>query len=98
MENASLLVKLRNEIVHYKSRWGVELERARLVGALEAKRHRRPPFMPATGMNFFPHHCLSADCAAWAVESSAALIDVFYEHLGVASPLAAYAERLKARP
>jgi hypothetical protein len=98
LENASLAVRLRNEIVHYKSRWGVDLDRAKLFVSLQAKAHRRPPFQPASGMNFFPHHCLSANCAAWAVESCAAFINLFYSHLGVQSPLAAYTDRLRARP
>jgi hypothetical protein len=97
-ENASLVVKLRNEIVHYKSKWGTELERAKLFGTIQAKSHRRPPFQPATGMNFFPHHCLSAECAAWAVESCAGYITLFYNNLGIPSPLANYADRLKTRP
>ncbi len=97
-ENAALLVRLRNELVHYKSKWGSELESGKLIAAIKRKRHRRPPFRPATGVMFFPHHCLSAECAAWAAESSVAFLDHFYDRLGQPPRLAAYRHRLTARP
>jgi hypothetical protein len=67
-QDAALVVRLRNELVHYKSRWGEELERSALIRALQSKKHPKPPFI-ADAANFFPHACLGATCATWAAES-----------------------------
>jgi len=80
-QDAALVVKLRNELVHYKSRWGQDLERSKLLRALPAKTGDKPPFVP-DGTNYFPYRCLSAACAAWATRSCFALLDTFYGNLG----------------
>lgn len=86
-QDASLLVRLRNEVVHYKSQWGAELERKKLYKGLQQLGHSKPPFV-LSGTNFFPHHCLSASCAQWAAKTAALFLKAFYEQLGIASPLA----------
>lgn len=58
-QDAALVVKLRNELVHYKPRWGHDLEQSRLLRALPAKTGHKPPFVPE-GTNYFPYRCLSA--------------------------------------
>ena len=92
-QSAALVVRLRNELVHYKSRWGAEMERNTLQAALRTLGHRPPPFTQPS-MNFFPHLCLSADCAAWALASVVAFLEAFYLALGVPSRFAAYRSRL----
>ena len=58
-QEAGLLIKLRNELIHYKSKWGPDMESEKLFASLEQLRFERPPFeSPST--NFFPHRCLSA--------------------------------------
>ena len=88
-QSAALLIRLRNELVHYKSRWGQEMEGSKLLATLSSLKHRRPPFVSECS-NFFPHQCLSADCAAWAVRSAVAFIDAFYAQLDVPSRLEPY--------
>lgn len=92
-QSAALLVRLRNEITHYKSKWGQEMESVKLFGSLKDLRHKPPPFM-STGANFFPHQCLSADLAVWAVVSTVAFLDAVYDRLGVASRFATYRPRV----
>ncbi len=92
-QSIALVIRLRNELVHYKSRWGAEMARNKLFTALEQLRHTPPPFTDQT-MNFFPHRCLSAACAAWALHSVIAFLEAFYESLGVPSRLASYGTRL----
>ena len=92
-QSAALLVRLRNELVHYKSRWNQEMDTSKLLAALRSLRHQRPPFV-AAGSSFFPHECLSADCAAWAVRSAVDFIDAFYARLNVPSWLDAYRSRI----
>jgi hypothetical protein len=89
-QNAELAIWLRNELVHYKSKWNSQLERSKRVKALALKRHRPPRFV-STSSSFFPEQCLGADCARWCVESLVRFIDAFYENLGVQSPLQPFA-------
>jgi len=92
-QSAALVVRLRNELVHYKSRWGAEMERNKLQAALQSLGHTPPPFT-SPGMNFFPHLCLSADCGAWALASVVAFLEAFYSALGVPSRFESYRLRL----
>jgi hypothetical protein len=85
---------LRNELVHYKSRWGSALERSKVFGALKAKNHPKPPFIEGSA-NFFPYECLSAACASWAVQSCVAFLDAFCASLGFPGRLDSYRARLR---
>jgi len=88
-QSAALVVRLRNEITHYKSMWGQEMESSKLFGSIKGLRHNPPPFI-APNTNFFPHQCLSADCAAWAVISTVAFLDAVYDKLDVPSRFETY--------
>lgn len=93
-QSAVLLVRLRNELIHYKSRWGQEMTKAKLYKSLENLHHKPPPFV-LENMNFFPHRCLGADCASWAVRSAVEFLDAVYETLGVPSRFVSYRHRLR---
>lgn len=94
---ADLFIKLRNELIHYKSKWGPEMDREKMFARLQQLRLEKPPFIsPHT--NFFPHQCLSASLASWSVTTVAAFINEFYSALGIASPLKAHEERLAVPP
>lgn len=95
--HADLLVKLRNELIHYKSKWGREMTAKRLFNRLERLELEKPPFMPME-TNFFPHRCLSASLASWAVETSVGFLNGFYQHLGIKSVLDAHAKALVVPP
>ena len=92
-QSTALVVRLRNELIHYKSRWGVEMGSSKLYAALQSLGHQPPPFSDPS-MNFFPHRCLSADCAAWALGSVVAFLEAAYQALGVPSRFEAYRSRL----
>lgn len=92
--DAKTVVQLRNELVHYKSKWSTELERIKFLKRLQDMKHPKPPFIPASGC-FFPYECLSAACASWAVQSCIAFLRAFYDNLGFPDRLAAYQERLR---
>ncbi len=90
---ADLLVRLRNELIHYKSKLGAEMDRQGLFERLEQLGFDKPGFIsPHT--NFFPHRCLSASLAGWSVETGVAFINAFYERLGIVSSLAAHTAEL----
>jgi hypothetical protein len=86
-QDADLLVWLRNEVVHYKSLWASELDRMKRIKALRQKPIPAPPFVPSNTVGWFPHACLSAPRAAWAVETAKGFLDVFYDRLGLQSPV-----------
>jgi hypothetical protein len=97
-QGADLLVKLRNELVHYKSRWGQEMERQKLFERLRQLRFENPPFIPYHGTNFFPHQLLSSSCASWAMSTTTEFISTFYSLLGFPSPLEPHKEALSIPP
>jgi hypothetical protein len=90
---ASLLIKLRNELIHYKSRWDSEIDRAKLFSSLRQLKLDKPSFIQ-TNTTFFPHQCLSASLASWSVITTISFITEFYSLLGIVSPLKPYLERL----
>lgn len=102
-QDADLIVRLRNELVHYRSHWsdGDKVVRTddraaakkNLLAGLSNKRFAKPPFV-ADGSVFFPHRCLSSACARWAVDRCVAFHDDFYSRLGIPSPLDPYRELL----
>jgi hypothetical protein len=94
---AAVLIRLRNELIHYKSKWGPEMESEKLFTALQQLRFEKPPF-ESPNTNFFPHRCLSASLASWGVTSTIAFIEDFYSRLGIQSPLKPYMERLAVPP
>ena len=83
---ASLLVRLRNELVHYKSKWGVEHEQFKLLKSLEQLNLQPPPFR-ANAPLLFPQRLLGAACASWAAATAEAFFDAFYGALKVPSPV-----------
>jgi hypothetical protein len=84
-ENAVLLVRLRNALVHYKSRWGGDSHKKLIVG-LKKLALPRPPFV-SEGHLFFPHQCLSAAQGSWAVRTSLDFLRNFYVELGYPPPV-----------
>ena len=92
-QSAALLIRLRNELVHYKSMWGKELKKRKLIKQLKGMRFRDNPLCP-DNVNFFPHKFLSSSCASWAVETAVTFIDAVHDRLNIKSPLEAYADRL----
>lgn len=85
-QGAYALMRLRNELVHYKSRWGSEMHGEKWQRELHKKfANLKPPFVPAHS-NFFPYICLSAACANWAVSTARKFLIEFYHRLEVESP------------
>jgi hypothetical protein len=79
-------IRVRNELVNYKSKWGKEMEGQKLYKTLQHLHLAKPPFV-GEGSNFFPHQFLSAACAAWSVRTAVAFLNGFYDHIGIESRL-----------
>ena len=92
-QGADLLISLRNELIHYKSKWGEQMDRANIFKRLQELKFDKPTFM-SSQTNFFPHRCLNASLASWSVTTGVDFINAFYKNLSVASPLAAHAMHL----
>jgi hypothetical protein len=88
-QDADLLIRLRNELIHYKSKWGEQMDREKVFSRLEQLRFDKPVFIHPS-LNFFPHRCLSASLASWSVTTSVEFIDAFYRNLDTTSPLIAH--------
>jgi hypothetical protein len=81
-ENARLLVRLRNELMHYKPQTLGESDMRGLDRSL-AGRFAPNKLMSGAGNPFFPDHCLGRGCAQWAVASSGSYTDAFFAKLGI---------------
>jgi hypothetical protein len=76
------LVEMRNALVHYRPEWSDEPDehddlRGRLTGRFQVN-----PLV-AAGSLWFPHLCMGAGCAQWAVDQAAEFSKAFCERMGV---------------
>lgn len=94
---ADLLTRLRNELIHYKSKWGEQMDGVNVFSRLEQLGFDKPAFM-SPHANFFPHRCLSASLASWSVTTGVEFINAFYHNLTIANPLIAYARDVAVPP
>jgi hypothetical protein len=88
-QNADLLIKLRNTLVHYEPQWrrggGDDSQIAK-----EAKWARRlldmhfsPHPFTSPDNPFFPDRCLGYGCAAWGWKTAVAFTDDFFARLSI---------------
>jgi hypothetical protein len=91
--SADGLIRLRNALVHFRPEWDDDLKDHR---SLEQRLSRLFPVSALTDrakgrMVWFPHKCLGAGCAEWAIESATRFSQQFVNTLGIR-------ERLKRIP
>jgi hypothetical protein len=80
------LIVLRNALVHFEPEWDTnQLGHKKIEDRLRGK-FELSPFV-ATANAFFPWHCLSHGCAAWAVRATESFINAFFDRLELKSPL-----------
>jgi hypothetical protein len=95
-QDAHALVRLRNSLVHYQSRWSTDEAVTKLLAHFERYHLKPPPFRPSTSTPLLL--LLGASCASWAVLSSRTFVDTFYRILGITNPLTAYDPVLSVPP
>ena len=79
-QDAASVVKLRDCLVHYKPEWDDETgQHQKLEDRLRGK-FALSPYAP-TGSLWFPHQCLGAGCAQWAVDTTRRFSDEFCDRL-----------------
>jgi hypothetical protein len=81
-QDADSLIKLRDSLVHYKPEWDDELGTHQ---RLEDRLKGRFPLNPyGAGIHlWFPHQCLGAGCADWAVTTARAFSEEFCKRLAI---------------
>ena len=81
-KDVGLLIRLRNELVHYKPETLGGTDIHDLQGELETK-FPINALMANSGNPFFPDKCLGYGCAKWALISSKTFADEFFNKLGL---------------
>lgn len=106
-QDVTLLVNLRNALVHYKPEWitvfttGMDLPEKVDDKKLEQLRKKyipRSPFIPGPERLFFPQQCLSHGHAKWAVNTSLQFADEFFKKMSMSYPYDPIRVRLKTEP
>jgi hypothetical protein len=99
-QDADLLVKLRNILVHSRPGWSPadardQIAQDELLERLASKNFPLHPFAEKDDP-FFPDKCLGAACADWAERTARAFADDFFGRLGI-TPAYAMQSRRKRR-
>jgi len=89
-QDASILIDVRNELVHYEPQWTYyqeeqELNKKTGHAKLEEKLKYRfePSKMHPASYFAFPHYCLSSSCLEWAFRTSKELAMDFSRKVGI---------------
>jgi len=81
-QDADSLIKLRDALVHYKPEWDDEQGRHHSLQERLQHKFQENRLVPA-GSLWFPHLCLGAGCANWAVSAAGRFSDEFCSRLGI---------------
>ena len=86
-QDASLVVKLRNSLIHYKPKACAPFDPSEeeWVGKLRSYKLRLSPF-PGAKAIYFPSAALSADLGRLSLNVTRAFLDEFFKRLGRGSP------------
>jgi len=85
-QEIQLLVKLRNEWIHYEPSWTAEHEERSPRGIEMLEGHFPPaPSRDKNTGKFSLHDCISHGCAEWAVLSTVKFTDEFFKKMGIRS-------------
>ncbi|MGE5443122.1 MAG: hypothetical protein ACM3SR_00780 [Ignavibacteriales bacterium] len=81
-QDTDLVIKLRNELVHYKPKTLGGSDIHKFENSLRGK-FPLNALMNGSGNPFFPDKCLGYGCAQWAVNSCKNYVDTFFAKLGI---------------
>jgi hypothetical protein len=81
-QEAALLLRLRNALIHYTPESLAEDDPHRLGDALKS-RFNENALMASSGNPYVPDKCLGAGCARWAFTSARAFADAFFARIGM---------------
>ena len=89
-DNVSILVELRNTLMHFKPEWNAihspylseNENQHKLTSRLEGK-FEISIFFTNSGNPFFPDKCMGYGCAEWALRNAVMFVDEFYTRVGI---------------
>lgn len=85
-QGADGLIKIRNALIHYRPEWDDELDEHKKIQDRIGRRFKPNPFA-VPGNLWFPHQCLGAGCAKWAVAQAEQFMTDFCQRLRLPSRL-----------
>jgi hypothetical protein len=89
--NAEYAQDLRNALMHYKPEWDNEQKIGKRFEKQYNKKFKLNPYA-SKSQAFFPHRCLSYDCAKWVFTSIINYLDEFYSELDIRNILSPHKE------
>jgi hypothetical protein len=81
-QDASYLITIRNELVHFRPSWRTQGEENKLEQGLAGK-FAENALMAGTGNPWFPNKCLGAGCAQWSWRTGRSLADEWTARLNI---------------
>lgn len=93
-QDVDILIKLRNEFVHFHPEWHDKQERHDKLGKKLLYKFELSPFIEESSV-LFPQRIISHGCTKWAVTSSIEFIEDFDKKIGVNSKLLKLKSRLE---
>lgn len=97
-QDVATVVRLRNELVHYKPEFLAGPESGHWTDSLRPKFAPNALFPAGSGNADFPGRLLGHGCAEWAAESSLSFADAFFAQIGVQPKYEQVRDRLKLNP
>lgn len=102
-QNVILLIKLRNDLVHYEPEWVKspasddfsDCDQHKYEKMLKGKVSTNP--LAGQGSPYYPDKCLSYGCADWAVNSSIEFADDFFSRMDLISPYSHNRDKLNTK-
>jgi len=93
-QNAALLIKLRNELVHFHPEWHNQQKRHAKLGKDLRGRFDFSPFIAEENGVDFPQRFVGHGCTQWAVSSALTFMESFASRIGYKNKFEKFHDRL----
>jgi hypothetical protein len=91
VQNADLLIRLRNAVVHFRPEWDDEQATHVKLSSKLQKKFDRSPYFPSEGL--FPRAWATRSFSTWALKSAIEFLEHFAQESGLDSKLAPFRNR-----
>ena len=87
IDEAGLLINLRNKLVHYKPEWiSTDPNKKHHMRSKLEDKFEGSKLYEGTRNPFYPDKCLGSGCAEWTVRTAEKFADNFYQQLNIRPP------------
>lgn len=86
LENAQLVIELRNALIHYKPETGWSGDQSKFEAKLARKligKYSTNKLFEGAGNRFFPDHCLGYGCCMWTIDSVKGFADEVFRRIDI---------------